>query len=278
MYEKTVVGWDGSAPAQAAVDWAVRWVEERSRAVRIVRVVDSDALDADDLDIRWSVAVATFALAEVAAQLRVGHPEMDVTTAVALGEPAEVLNEHAEGDSLIVVGTQHGHIDEYWFSSRLGARLAAVAGRAVAVIPITDSRERSGVIAGISGFDERASVGLFAAEVAQLRSEKLHLVYACPKHTVRSEAAFGHCDDAAFDRTLSAVSRAFPTLVVHCHVEHTSPASALLLRARDASLIVVGTRRPGVARRLVLGSVSHTLVNNAPCPTVVVPTIANGPL
>lgn len=270
MYEETVVGWDGSAPADAAVEWAVERVGGRSNSVLIVRVVDSTALDSDEVETRWAVAVATFELAEIAARLRAGRPDLEVNTAVVRGEPAEVLNGYASADSLVVVGTQHGHTDEYWFSSRLGARLAAIASGAVAVIPPADLRRRSGVIAGIGGSDEPLSVGLFAAEFAYLRGEELHLVYASPDHSAGSQPAFSDAGEAVLDRALVPISQAFPTLAIHRHIEHSSPAAALLLGARDASLIVVGARRPGVARRLFLGSVSHTLVNNARCPTIVV--------
>lgn len=270
MYERTVVGWDGSAPAQAAVDWAVHRVEGRSNSLLIVRVVDDTFLDSDEVDTRWAVAVSTFALAEVAARLRTGHPEMDVNTAVAVGEPAEILNGYADSDSLIVVGSEHGHTDEYWYSSRLGTRLAATASGAVAVIPVADGRRRSGVIVGIGGANEPLALALFAAEMAHLQGEGLHLVYARPDHRDGSDTASSDSDEAVLDRAQIAISGAFPSLTVHRQIEHTTPAAALLLGARDTSLIVVGARRPGVARRLFLGSVSHTLVNNAPCPTIVV--------
>jgi nucleotide-binding universal stress UspA family protein len=277
VYEKTVVGWDGSAPADAAVSWAVERVGERRNSVQIVRVVDSAALNAEELDTRWAVAVATFALAELTARLRTAHPGLEVTGAVVRGEPGEVLSEYSGADSLIVIGGQHGHTDEYWFSSRWGARLAAIVDGAVAVIPVRDSRRRSGVVAGIGGADEPVSIGVFAAELAYLRGEELHLVYACPDRPAGSETAFQDADDAVLDRVLVPIRQAFPTLPVYRHIEHASPASALLLRARDASVVVVGTRRPGIARRLFLGSVSHTLVNNARCPTIVVAKVADAP-
>ena len=270
MYEKTVVGWDGSAPAQAAVDWAALRVAGRSDSLLIVRVVDDSFLDSDEVDTKWAVAVSTFALAEVAARLRTAQPELDLDTAVAVGEPAEILNGFADQDSLIVVGSEHVHTDEYWYGSRLGARLAATASGAVAVIPVADGRKRSGVIVGIGGGNEPLAVGLFAAEMAHLHGEDLHLVYACPDHGDGSEAASSDSDEAVLDRALIPISQAFPTLAIHRHIQHTTPATSLLLGARDASLIVVGARRPGVARRLFQGSVRHTLVNNAPCPTIVV--------
>lgn len=278
MYEKTVVGWDGSAPAQAAVDWAVLRVEGRGNGLLIVSVVDDTFLDSDEVDTRWAIAVSTFALAELAARLRTAHSEMDVNTTVAVGEPADMLNRYANSDSLIVVGSEHGHTDEYWYSSRLGARLAATASGAVAVVPVADGRRRSGVIVGIGGANEPLAVGLFAAEIAHRWDEELHLIYACPGHRDGSDTASADSDEAVLDRVLIRISQAFPTLAIHRHIEHTTPAAALLLGARDASLIVVGARRPGVARRLFLGSVSHTLVNNAPCPTIVVAKKMKAPM
>ena len=278
MYEKTIVGWDGSAPAQAAVDWAVLRVAGRSDALLIVSVVDDTFLDADEVETRWAVAVSTFALAEVAARLRAAHRELHVDTAVAVGEPAEILNEYAGADSLIVVGSEHSHTDDYWYSSRLGARLAATASGAVAVIPVADLRGRSGVVVGIGGANEPLAVILFAAELAHVRGEDVRLVYARPDHGGGSDAASSDSDEAVLDRAQIAIARAFPTLAVHRRIEHTTPAAALLLGARDASLIVVGARRPGVARRLFLGSVSHTLVNNAPCPTIVVARKMKAPM
>ena len=48
-------------------------------------------------------------------------------------------------------------------------------------------------------------------------------------------------------------------------------ATALLLAAEDADLVVVGARGLGGFRRLMLGSVSAQVTHHAPCPVVVVP-------
>ena len=54
-------------------------------------------------------------------------------------------------------------------------------------------------------------------------------------------------------------------------VEARNPADALLDAARDAGLLVVGTRGHGGFKGLLLGSVSQQASHHAPCPVVIVP-------
>jgi nucleotide-binding universal stress UspA family protein len=49
------------------------------------------------------------------------------------------------------------------------------------------------------------------------------------------------------------------------------PADAILEHAEDALLIVIGQRGRGPVSSLVLGSVSHHVLQHARCPVLVVP-------
>jgi nucleotide-binding universal stress UspA family protein len=61
-----------------------------------------------------------------------------------------------------------------------------------------------------------------------------------------------------------------PEVPVEIRVVDLPAPGHLLQAAVTARLVVVGTRGRNLATRLVLGSVSHTVVRNAPCPVLVV--------
>jgi nucleotide-binding universal stress UspA family protein len=77
---------------------------------------------------------------------------------------------------------------------------------------------------------------------------------------------------ALLDSTISAVAETHnPSFVLERRVIQGPPAPTLLYEAERCDLIVVGTRGLGGFQSLVLGSVSHHLVNHARCPVVVIP-------
>ncbi|CAL9653896.1 universal stress protein [Streptomyces sp. enrichment culture] len=61
-----------------------------------------------------------------------------------------------------------------------------------------------------------------------------------------------------------------PSADVRTEVQYGTPASVLLRAARDASLLVVGSRGLGGCAGLLLGSVAQHCVQHAACPVVVV--------
>lgn len=73
--------------------------------------------------------------------------------------------------------------------------------------------------------------------------------------------------DDAHDKALARKVASFRTVHLHGDV-----ADALLafLEAEHQDLVIVGSRGLTPGRRLLMGSVSSSLVNNAPCPVLVV--------
>lgn len=67
----------------------------------------------------------------------------------------------------------------------------------------------------------------------------------------------------------------FPADRIKTRVVCGSAASSLIDAAKDADLLVVGSRGLGGFAGLLLGSVSHQIAAHAPCPVVVVPPPAD---
>ena len=60
-------------------------------------------------------------------------------------------------------------------------------------------------------------------------------------------------------------------VTIHARLYEGSAGRCLLDAAKDAELLVVGSRGRGGFAELLLGSVSHQVAHHAPCPVVIVP-------
>ena len=80
------------------------------------------------------------------------------------------------------------------------------------------------------------------------------------------------------ERLLTHTAAAHDPSSVDRRLETGSPAERVCAVARqaDAELVVVGSRGVGTLHAAILGSVSTTMVRDAPCPTVVVPPLMSG--
>lgn len=272
MYETTVVGWDGSQTAANALAWAVDRalrLPADARVLRVVRVVD-DTLAVDAHEANEWVDLATAELADLTQQLSAEQPGLEVQAEVLRGEPGDVLADQSGPDALVVVGGENGRTEEYWYSSRMGARVSGAAAGPVAVVPTGDDHVRSGVMVAVGDSPESTDLCRFAAELATARGEALHAVHVGTRtHDIAT-------DQEVLDHIVAPVIAEYPDLEVESHLESGAPAGALLRRARERSVVVVGSRQLGPVRRLFLGSVSHALVTNARCTTIVVPPHVHG--
>ena len=135
------------------------------------------------------------------------------------------------------------------------------------------------IVIGIDGSDESRNALKWALDEARLRRASIEVVYAWqPPYAGGYPFAMPPYDDAGLDKDAHALvehmlGQADTTNLVE-PVQTTvvcgSASAALLERAEDATLLVVGARGRGGFSRLMLGSVSSQLVHHAPCAVVVV--------
>jgi len=268
MHDKTVVGWDGGTTAETALAWAAARAErqpEGSRSLLILRTVDPNSIAGDDRETAELVRVAETEVEEAAARVRSEHPSLEVESEVVRDEPGDALCDRTGEDSLVVVGAENGRTDEFWHSSRIGVRLCGMAVGPVAVVPVGDARQRSGVLVAVDHGPAAQHLCRFAAEFADSLGETLHAVH------VGSRSHSMDADVEELEDALAPARHEHPGLAIETHVASGPTEATLLHRAKDHRTVIVGSRSLGVVRRMFLGSVSHALVTNARCPTIVVP-------
>lgn len=135
----------------------------------------------------------------------------------------------------------------------------------------------SRVVVGVDGSEHAARALARAVEDARLRRAVLDVVHAVPgpvmfadpvKAPPPSPEVLREAGAKLIDRALAGVDIEGLETARTVAVGHT--ARVLCDVARDAELLVVGSRGYGGFRGLLVGSVTHQVVAHAPCPVLVV--------
>jgi len=138
------------------------------------------------------------------------------------------------------------------------------------------------IVVGVDGSECARDALVRAAKEAALRGARLQVVCAweippavyagglAPAIDQATLDGFRENAEAVVREAVAEVERVQPSVPCEGEALEGQPAEVLLDQARDASLIVVGTRGRGGFASLLLGSVSQQVVHHAPCPVLVV--------
>ncbi|WP_306189701.1 universal stress protein [Streptomyces sp. MK5] len=132
------------------------------------------------------------------------------------------------------------------------------------------------VLAGVDGSERSLAAAGWAAREAASRGLPLRLLHASPPlpdPAVPAPAAdrLRHLGERTLQRVAADLGDRCPDVEVLCEQTDDDPAAALLAAARDAGLLVVGTRGTGGFDGLAVGRVALRVAAAAPCPVVLVP-------
>ena len=276
---RTMVGFDGSPSAWRALDWAVARVARRGGSLDVVEAIDSrfgSAVFGPRFDFATSVDEG---LREAQAHVRALAPDVPATFRWVDGPPGGALTPAAEGASLLVVGTDKRPGAEGARVGSLPLKLAAKAGCTVAVVPDSPRPERNLVVVGIDRSSyARSALALAVSEATWLGAgiEAVH-AWDVPETFQRAlddgqkvDSAFLEHEEAVVPDAIADVPIARDAAITPVLVRR-NPATALVERAIGAAELVVGTRGRGRFAASLLGSVSHDVLLNLPCPVLVIP-------
>lgn len=280
-----VVGADGSAAGNVAVDWAARSAVRRGVPLTLGHVIAPKdvrmwiEVPAPRDYLRWQAERTTrvvdeaMAIAERAAENR----QLTVVKQVIPGEAKATLIDMSKDADLVVVGSRR--------LGALGRRLLGSVSTAVvhhahcpvAVIhdedPLMDHPDQAPVVVGVDGSAAADNAIAIAFDEASRRGVDLVAVHAWNDvdyefpdikwvdYTERGERIIGEC--------LAGYCETYPDVTVHKVLVRDRPAHQLLQQAEAAQLLVVGSRGRGGFEGMLLGSVSSEVVHSARMPVIV---------
>jgi nucleotide-binding universal stress UspA family protein len=288
-----VVGYDGSGPAEHAVDWAAAEAARRG-----VPLVVATAFDVTGLVAGMDAAALpddVGELAEVAAggatRARRVAPGLEVREVARPDGAAGMLVELSRRAELVVVGKRgHGEVA----GVLLGSVAFAVTAHARCPVAVVQGASRvppgpeRPVLVGVDGSAESLLALEYAADLAAAVGAALTVVTAwrcttadtrVTSHTAAvdvMEQVRARAREVATGAAEAARAR-HPGLVVRAEVLIGLPGPVLADLAAEHALLVVGGRGRGGFAGLLLGSVSHAVIHRSPCPVVVVRAAAERP-
>lgn len=282
-----VVGVNGSSNSDRALDWASDYASMTGR--RLLAVHGTGFVggpNAEDLLEGERVALEAGRLITGAAVERALRRHRDLVAAGVsdVGDPPSVLLEHGQGAALLVVGPRRDEAFKRLFGS-VSLSVTRHATCPVVVVRPFD-QETAGalskhVVLGVDGTVTSKDAARFAFEYAALTDLPLVILYGSWERLSRGssvlallssgeERGLTEEEELTIAETIAGLPEEYPEVEFHEVHRSADPAEALIDASESAQLVVVGARKMGAAKAMVLRSISTALVEHAHCPVAVV--------
>ncbi|MFE3055912.1 universal stress protein [Nocardia sp. NPDC059239] len=286
-----VVGVDGSLGSELALRWAASYAAQRRRELQIVHALDLGGVSSSGGPsgvVPPSVVDAVRARGQQLVReaeemaLRI-EPGLRTATRLSVTNASRLLVELSSAAYAVVLGAT-GNAGTF---VHLGSTLFSVTSHAhssvIVVRPDPDAhdtlREFGPVVVGVDGSPvSEAAIATAFAEAAE-RHADLVAVHVWSDWDFgeylgdRAPADLDQVDgleDALLTERLAGFQEKYPDVQVTRRIYASAPADKLQGWSKHAQLIVVGNRGRGGFTGMLLGSTTHTLVQHAHCPIMVV--------
>ncbi|MGN6752946.1 MAG: universal stress protein [Intrasporangium sp.] len=289
MTGRIVVGIDGSQQSGSALEWAVARARLGGEELELVHAYtltpDLDFFgyhgQAASPPVEWLMEFSEEVLRAGAGRVRELAPEMTCKLTSKLGHPAHVLASASEDAVALVVGRRGLGGAASALLGSVSNRLSVHAKCPLIVVGEVEPPTTGPVVVGVDDSPFGANALRYAIAEAAVRETGVravaaytvthHAFQADPELVARLRASVEAEAEDSITRALDEAAKpgTAPVSVDHVVVEGRA-AEAILANADDAQLIVVGTHGKGLVRRVLLGSVSRQVLNDADRPVAVV--------
>jgi nucleotide-binding universal stress UspA family protein len=270
-----VVGIDGSAAAESALDWAADEAERTKRRLVVAHVGDVEISEAS-ADPR---PFGRELLDEAVTTLVHTHPDLLPVTALLDGEAPAALVEISRTAAMLVVGRGRRGVPAFLLGS-VAHHVLARAHCPTAVVANVPRESVNTVVVGVSDSPGGVAALGFAAVEAALRGADVVAVRCWSVREWRLAAAaalpISSTEDwetqerTLLEDALAPVREAFPTLEIRTVLSTSPPEIALEQEAHKAAMLVLGCRRSDDSRLPRLGPISAWAAHHFDCPVVII--------
>ncbi|MHA7282843.1 universal stress protein [Arthrobacter sp. TMS2-4] len=256
------------AADRTAVEWAAARAAAFGAPLTVLHAIADPSLMPPGRVYGDEVIAGRVMVGREASRVAHRHPGLRVSTYLHCGDVVEALLGLSVAAPMIVVGADRRDPLTGEYKGSVALQVALNSATPVLVVPqayaygTVSSQAGGGVVVGVDGSDMSRAALLRAAEEAHAAGVALTVVTALGSSPQRMAVG-------ASPMLLDVRTR-FPDLLVTWIVDdlHT-PVEALALHGAGSDLLVIGRHGSGTRSAMSLGSVTHTLLLEPPCPTLV---------
>ncbi|HEY8480687.1 MAG TPA: universal stress protein [Spirillospora sp.] len=276
-----LVGFDASPAAGRAVRWAAVEASLRGVPLQVCHAwtwtYPLRGRNEDAAKIVRDMGALT--LEDGARLARETVPDLEVRTLLVKGTPPGALLDASADAALIVVGARGTGGFERLPLGSTAVHVPAHADRPVVVVPAREPPSGpKRVVVGIDGSAASEAALRFALQEARIRDASVTMICAwwdpaalpgpdrlpfTDPQAVREQA------EERFDAAVTPILAEHPDVVHDREFVLERAHRVLTDQARDATLLVVGDRGIGASPRTLLGSVTRSILHEAPGPVAV---------
>ena len=286
-----VVAVDGSEASKNAVRWAANTAMKRGIPLRIASsytvpqflyaegmVPPKELFDDLQAETLEKIEAARAVAHEVAPDIKIGHT-------IAEGSPIDMLLEMSHDVTMVVMGSRGmGGLSGMVMGS-VSASVVSHASCPVVVVRednhVTESTKYGPVVVGVDGSEVSQKATHYAFAEAAARGAELIAVHTWMDMQVQAslaglsaaQAEWAEVEKeqgALLTERLAEFQAEYPDVPVKKVIARDRPVRALADAAAGAQLLVVCSHGRGGFKGMLLGSTSRALLQNAPCPMMVV--------
>ncbi|WP_225101689.1 universal stress protein [Streptomyces sp. CoH27] len=281
-----VVGVDPDRSLRMALGWAA---DEAARRRLPLRAVHAEGVPTGGYRRRevppsweeWNDAlhkVGKQVLEEAADFVAARHPQVEVDTLLAEGDPVWVLREQSRDATALVLGSRHlSRTQEVFGSASVALPVMARAHCPVVIVPEPEhiTQDPPYFVVGVDGSEHSAAAVDLAFEEAALHGgAELRALYVWQPGHLRifdEHQSQQECRRLLSEAVAGRHAR-YPEVDLRHELVVGHPVQVLTDASAHALGLVVGTRGRGGFAGMLLGSVSQGVLQHARCPVIAVPS------